>query len=283
MSLLGDEGQGWRDLIGREPSELLGRVGDELAVPPQHVAGVGQLEEHRPAVDLADRREIELQRGRHAEVSTATAHGPEQILVLAIARREEAPVSGDHVDRAKGVQRQAQAAREIADTAPQRETADAGGRDDAAGGRQAERTRRGVEVAPGGTPLGPSRASAGIHLDPAHARQVDHDPTVGRAEPRHAVATAADRHLDARRTRVTDRRDDVTGVGGADHGRRAPVDHGVVHRASIVVAVVFGRDHGSSNLLPELFDRRCAHRRPFPSHRPPSVDGRSRRTYDRGV
>ena len=55
MSLLGDEGQRWRDLIRREPAELLGRVGDELAVPPQHVAGVGQLEEHGPAVDLGRR------------------------------------------------------------------------------------------------------------------------------------------------------------------------------------------------------------------------------------
>ena len=199
----GMNGRGGAIRIRREPTELLGCVGDELAVPPQHITGVGQLEEHRPAVDLTDRREIELERGRHAEVPPATTHRPEQVFVFAVARREESPVGGDHVERAKGVQGQAQAAREIADAAPQRETADAGGRDDAARGREAERTRRGVEVPPGGTPLGPGGASAGVHPDPAHARKVHDDPAVGRTEPRNAVATAADGHVDARRPRVS--------------------------------------------------------------------------------
>ena len=85
MPVLRDERQRRRDLEGREAAELLGRVGDELAVEPQHVAGVLELEEHRAAVDVLDRVQPELERGHDAEVAAAAAERPEQVRVLRLA------------------------------------------------------------------------------------------------------------------------------------------------------------------------------------------------------
>ena len=90
-------------------------------------------------------------------------------------------------------QRQPEPTREVADAAAEREPADAGGRDDAAGGRQAERIRRRVEVAPRGAALGPRRLVAGSTRTPRMPRQVDDDAAVARAESRHAVPAAAHR------------------------------------------------------------------------------------------
>ena len=63
-------------------------------------------------------------------------------------------------------------------------------------------------------------------------------------------------------TGEVDRRHDVVRVDAANDGRRPPVDHRVVHRAGLVVALV-GRSHDLTvSLLSELFDR-SSHR--FPS------------------
>src|SRR6476661_4526193 len=82
------------------------------------------------------------------EVAAAAAQAPEQVGVLALARGQEAAVGGDDVRRDQVVAGKAVLALEPADAAAERQTRDAGARDGAAGGREAERLRLAVELAP---------------------------------------------------------------------------------------------------------------------------------------
>src|SRR6185437_1628624 len=92
----------------------------------------------------------ELEGGDGPEVPAAPAQRPEQVLVLVLARGEDAPVGGDDLRAHQVVAREAAPAREVADASAQRETADAGGGDDAPGGGEAVCVGGVVEIAPGG-------------------------------------------------------------------------------------------------------------------------------------
>ena len=174
VAVFGDERQRRRDLPGREAAELLGRVLDELAVEAQHVARVLDLEEHRAAVDVLDRVQAELERRDDAEVPAAAAQRPEEILVLPLrCAATRLPVGGDDLRRDEVVAREADAARQVADAAAEREPADAGRGDDASGRREAVGVRRVVEVAPRGAALGASCSRFGIDLHVRHPGEVD--------------------------------------------------------------------------------------------------------------
>ena len=73
---------------------------------------------------------------------------------------------------------------------------DAGGRDQAAGGRQPEGLRLGVEVLPQQAGLGDDAARAGIDAGALHHRQVD-DDALGGGEAGDRVRAAADGDLEA--------------------------------------------------------------------------------------
>jgi hypothetical protein len=259
VPVLGDERQRRGDLPGREPAELLGGVGDELAVEAQHGLGVVQLEEHGAAVDVLDRMQLELQRGDHAEVAAAPAQRPEQVLVLLLAGHQEAAVGGHHVGRDQVVAGQPEPAGQVADAAAQGEPAHAGCRDDATGRGQAERVGCGVEVTPGGAALGPRPLARRVDPDAAHAREVDDHAVVDRAEPRDAVGAAADGQIEVVLTGEVDRRDDVARVRRPDHGSRPAVDHRVVDLAGVLVARVVRGEHLTSQLLTQVRHRYAAH------------------------
>src|SRR3990172_4231975 len=97
VSLLRDEWEWGRDLEGWKTAELLRRVGDKLAKKAQDSAGIFQLIQDRAAVDILDGVEAELERSHHAEIATAAADRPEQVLVLVVARDEKLAVGSHHV------------------------------------------------------------------------------------------------------------------------------------------------------------------------------------------
>ena len=61
---------------------------------------------------------------------------------------------------------------------------------------QTERVRGVVEVAPRRAALGARRAGRGVDAHVSHAGQVEHDAVVAGAEPRHAVAAAANGEIE---------------------------------------------------------------------------------------
>ncbi len=82
VAVLGDERQGRGDLEGRETAVGLGGVFDEVPVEAQQVAGLVELVEEQPHVDVVDRVQLELEGGDHPEVAAAASQRPEQVLVL---------------------------------------------------------------------------------------------------------------------------------------------------------------------------------------------------------
>ena len=175
---------------------------------------------------------------------------------------ERPPVGGDDLGRDEVVAREADAARQVADAAAEREPADAGRRDDAAGRREAVGVRRVVEHAPRRAALGARRLRLGIDVNVRHAGQVDDDRVVGGAEAGDAVAAAAHGQVELVLAREVHGRDHVVGGRAAHDDARPPVDHRVEDLARLVVACVARRDHLAADALAEAVDRLGRHVRP---------------------
>ena len=250
MTVLGDERQRRRDLVRREAAELLGRVGDELAVQPEQIPGLVQLVEHRPAVDVLDRAEPELERRHDTEVAATTPDRPEEVRVVLVAGDVEGAVPGDHVRRQQVVQSQPQPPREVADATAEGQAADAGGRDDAARSwpvRTGTPRRSGRPRSRRPRP-GPS-GSAGPHGHRAW-------PTGRRPRPRRRCRSPGrcgrhhGRRLSsslsaAKRTAVIT----SPALTGSDDDGRTPVDHAVADLPRVVVPVVIGSGDGPPDPL----------------------------------
>ena len=88
-------------------------------------------------------------------------------------------------------------AHEPAEAAAERQAGDAGRGDHAAGGGQAVQLGLAVEPVPGDAALRPGGARLRVDVDALHQRQVDHQAALGGRAPRHVVAAAAHRDLEA--------------------------------------------------------------------------------------
>src|SRR5438132_5666721 len=93
--------------------------------------------------------ELVLEGGDHAKVPAATPHAPEEVSVFRGAGREQLAVGRHHIDREEVIGSQAVPACQIAPTATEGESGDAGCGDLAPGGGQAKRLGLVVELAPG--------------------------------------------------------------------------------------------------------------------------------------
>ena len=107
------------------------RRGHELAVEAHHLGRLLDRPERRARHHGgADRVRAELERGDDAEVAAAAAQRPEQVGVLVGAGVHLRAVGQHHVGADQAVDREPEAARQVAEAAAEREPADAGGRDD---------------------------------------------------------------------------------------------------------------------------------------------------------
>ena len=101
---------------------------------------------------------------------------------------------------------------------------------------------------------------AGIHPNTSHAREVDDDAVVTRAEARHAVAAAPDRQVEA----VLGREAAPHAITSAvplhrDDEQRTTIDHRVVDGPRVVVARVGGGHDLAADLFPQAVDVRHHH------------------------
>ena len=262
----GMNGSGGAICQAGKPPNCLRRVADELAVEPQHVGGVAQLEQDRAAVDLAHGVQVVLECGDDAEVAPAAAQRPEQVLVLALRGGQDPAVRRHDLGRAQVVAGEAVPARQVSDPAAEREPAHAGRGDDAARRGQAVLVGGVVERAPGRAALGARGLARRIDLDRLHADEVDHDRVVGGAESGDAVRPPAHRDGEASLAREVHRRHHIVDAGAADDDAWAPVDHGVVHPARVVVRGILGSEDLASHLVAEM--RHRGRRHVVPPHEP---------------
>src|SRR5206468_3231632 len=109
-----------------------------------------------------------------AEVSTAPAQRPEQILVL-IARRAEHPAIGSHdLGREEIVGSKSSEPAEPPDTAAERQPGHTGGADETARHRQSMLLGRRVKLTPRGTSAAGDTAPRSVDHHGLHRRQIDH-------------------------------------------------------------------------------------------------------------
>jgi hypothetical protein len=184
----------------------------------------------------------EREGGHDAEVAAAAAQRPEQVGVL-IGVRADLPAVGQHDLRLEQVvDREAEASREVAEPAAEREAADACAADDAARRGQPVLAGRVVDLAPEAAAADARRPRDGIDLDVLQPRQVDHDAAVAGPQPGAVVAAAPHRDEELVLAGEAERRRDVVRARDARDHAGALVDHRVVDGARVVVVGVPGSD-----------------------------------------
>ena len=100
-------------------------------------------------------------------------------------------VGEDHVGADQAVDRQAEAPRQVAEAAAEREPADAGRRDDPRRRRAAVLGRRPVDLTPGAAAADADGVGVGIDHDLGDAGEVDDHAVVDDAEPAAVVSATA--------------------------------------------------------------------------------------------
>ena len=260
VQLLVDDRQRRDRAEPNDVAELVGCVGDELAVEAQDVGGVLGRPEHRPGHDGgADGVQREPERADDAEVPAAAPQRPEQVGVIVGRRPDDVALSGDHLGLHEVVDGEPVLAHEPADAAAEADSADAGVAHDAARGGQTVGLCLVVDVAPQCAALDVGRALGGIDRDGAHRREVDHDPVVADRGAGHVVAPASYGDLEAMVAGEAHRSGHVGGAAAAGDQSGSSVDGAVPYGAGVVVPTVVRGDH----VAPEPRDLHrgwCCHR-----------------------
>jgi len=125
----------------------------------------------------------------------------------------------------------------------------------AAGGGQAECLGLAIEIPPGGSALGASRAPRRIDADTPHAGQIDHQAPLAHGVARGVVAAAPYRDQNVVGARKAHRRYDIGDPCASGDQRRSPVDHAVVHVADSLVARVSRLYQLAAHARPEILNR----------------------------
>jgi len=192
--------------------------------------------------------------------------------MLARARGDLAAVGQDHVDFEEVVDSEAVAAREVTDSAAQREASDTSRGDEPARHRQPEGVGGVIDVTPHGAAGDPGRAIPRIDPDSCHRRQIEDEPAVARPETRPVVRAAAHGERQPVLPGEADARDDVRGIPAFCDQRRAAVDHRVVDLAGRFVRRVGRCNQLTPELAPQLLNRVLVHIVPPPDpSAPPRV------------
>ena len=183
--------------------------------------------------------------------------------MLVGAHVQHPAVRCDEVDREQVVGRQPVRPAQPADAAADGQAGDSRVGDLAAGGREAERLRLAVELAPRQAGLGDCRLRRRIDMDALHRRTVDHQAVVHDRVPGDAVAAAPHRRRQTVLLRARDGREHVRGAGAAGDDGRPPVYGPVPDASGSLVARVVRLDDlpakRASQLLDDAFRDRGGH------------------------
>ena len=255
MQLLGERWSRRDRQEGKEPADLVGCRGHEVAVPGQQLGGVVHVVQHRPGEDCRDRMAPERERRDDAEVPAAATQRPEEVGLAFGVGLDDRTVGEDDLRRDEAVYGQPERAGEVPHTAAERQSADAGGADDPDGNRKPVLVCRLQHVLEKGPAADARHLRARVDLDRVHFGQVDHEPVVDRAEAATVVAAAP--HCDPQPVldAVAHGRDHIRLVEAVGDRRRPLVDHRVVQRARLVVVRGARLHHPSFDSRRQALDR----------------------------
>ena len=231
-----------RDLVRHAREPLVPRV--------QHLARALVREEQNAGVDLADRVQVELERGHDAEVAAAAAQRPEELGLVRGIDAAQLAVGGDELDRRDAVRGEAVLAAVPAEAAAERVADDADVRGGAVQRGDAEVGRARHDLLPLGAGAHAGGEALGVELDALELVGPQQDGVAEIAERRRVVAGALRGDLEAGLGRVAHDGGDVVGVQRRrDHGG-ALVDGGVEGLAREVPTLLAGADHGDAAKVP---------------------------------
>ena len=219
-----------------------------------------------------ERLEPELERGRDPEVPAGATQAPEELGLLGLARVNEATIGGDEVDGDQIVDRQPEVPLQPADSAPERQSCDAGVAHDPDRADQPMRLRGDIELAEEGTAVRACDPPRGVDLDTTHRGHVDEEPTVGTREARGAVAAGPDRDLEVMLAGESDGRGDLRRGRRADDGRGPSIVNRVPQPPRIVVRRVVGGDDLAAGSTQLIQMARCDRCRGFDHSFPPQAN-----------
>ena len=136
--------------------------------------------------------QAEREPGDDAEVGAGAANRPEQVGVLVAVGDADLAVRGDDLDLLEVVDRPAEATRQVAETAAERQAGDADLGDEAEHGRQPVLLRRPVDVLEQTPRADVRELGLGIDGDVAHAGHVERQAALGDRGSGDVVAAALD-------------------------------------------------------------------------------------------
>ena len=158
--------------------------------------------------------------------------------MLVSTDRHEVAVSHDQIDGEEIVTGQPILSHQLAESATEGKSRDAGRGDQAPRGCQAEDAGLTVKLAPCHPSLSPDGAPCRIDANTFHGDEVNDHATVDKRSPRNIVATAADSHKDALRASKVDGIDDVGNSGTLNDQCWVFVDERVVVPSGHIVVLI---------------------------------------------
>ena len=195
------------------------------------------------------------QEGRdYAEVTAAATKRPKQVAILLGIRGDEPAVGQYDVGAEQIIDGQAALAGEMAQAAAERQSADAGARNNPSGNGQAEGMRGVIHIAPDASAADTNRTSCRIHMNVLDAGEVDGQGIVGDAEAAGIVPATADGDPQSAGSSEFHRRDHIGHVHALDDEPRLLVDHRVVDFPGVLVGAAAWFNQFAAKLRAELGD-----------------------------
>src|SRR6266498_5612130 len=237
---------------GKEPVDLIRRLGNELPVPFHDVCGLIHLPQHWAGTHRMNRMRLKQKRGDHAEVPATPANSPEQVAILVSAGNNEFPIGQDDVSREEIVNRQTILSRQVPNATAQSQAANASRRDDS--GRNSEPECMGgvVNVAPTAAAAHSHSSCCRIDMNKLNPGQIDDQAIVADPQATGIVASTSNRYLERMLLPEMNGGHHIGHVCAKSDQARLLADHGVVHFARLVVFRVGGFNQLATELIPEL-------------------------------
>jgi hypothetical protein len=209
---------------------------------------LGEWVDHQAGVDLgADRVQLKLERGRHAEVATAAAQSPEQIRLRIGRDLANRAIGRHHGGAEQVVDSHAMAPTEPAESTAEREPRNPGGGVDAERRRQAVSLRFAIEVAEQRARADARGSLRRVDADRAHARKVQHQSALGDRIARDVMPAAAHAQQHSMRRGEAHGCLNVAVVQATRDQRWAAIYGAVPDLASLVVLAISSADHPTLN------------------------------------
>ena len=231
--------------------QLVRGLPGQVAVEAERLAGAAHGMGDHAAIDRGDRVGLVLEGGSDAEVAAAAAQGPEQVLVVLGAGRDDLAIGGDDLDRQQVVDGQSVLAHQPAFPTAQGQPGNARAGDHPAGGGEPVTGRGPVEFLPGNPALRPYGPLRRVDPDPLHRSKVDHQAAVRDSQACDVVPAAAHRYLGRLLAADDDRVLNIRDGAAPGDKRGALVDQTVVDPPGLLVARLTGAD--------QLPSERCAY------------------------